>query len=44
MDLEHFPLPGTPLSAYHHQILFVKDQESVTMQDQSQGEDTVSLY
>jgi hypothetical protein len=29
---------------YHHQILSVKDWKSVTMQDQSQGEDTVSLY
>jgi hypothetical protein len=32
------------VSTFHCQILFVKDQESMMMQDQSQGENTVSLY
>jgi hypothetical protein len=44
MDLERFPLRGMPLSMYRRQILLVKDWESMTMQDKSQGKDTVSLY
>jgi hypothetical protein len=43
MDLKHYPLPGAPLSTYRSQVLFVKDQESVMIQDQSQGKDMTSL-
>jgi hypothetical protein len=43
MDLERFPLLGVPLLTYHHQILLIKDRESMMMQDQSQSRDTMSL-
>jgi hypothetical protein len=43
MYLERFPLLVAPLSTYQRQILLVKDQGSMMMQDQSQDEDTMSL-